>query len=382
MPQSLARWGWRLLTGLLLAVPVLLLANALVLRRDLKDARTVYLRSLAAAVAARIETLPADADLEEALPAEEPALEEVRLLEKPETAAEERLWRGEQLYLVEEGRIDGLQRFRLTVPVHRQGRTLLARIDVDPQAAEHLTARAAQTLTVAVVSSAALAALTAFGLWARRRQRILEQERDRLQRLAELGRTGAVLAHEIRNPLGTIKGFAQLAKEQGGENVARLLDPLLEQTTRLEELVRNLLLYARPPRPSMRDVTWTEMAARLPRHEPVQIAESAVRWRTDPNLLEQILLNLIRNAVEALDGQPDGRVEVTAERDRIRVTDNGPGLSAEARARLFEPFHTTKPQGTGLGLATARNLAQALGAELVLEDRRTGGTCAEIRWSR
>lgn len=97
-------------------------------------------------------------------------------------------------------------------------------------------------------------------------------------------------------------------------------------------------------------------------------------------MLEQILLNLIRNAEEAVADTPEPEILVHANSGQIEVCDNGPGLAPEIRSRLFEPFATTRARGTGLGLAVSKNLAEALGARLSLEDRRPSGTCARLTW--
>ena len=103
---------------------------------------------------------------------------------------------------------------------------------------------------------------------------------------------------------------------------------------------------------------------------------------TDPQLLEQLLLNLLRNAIDAVRPQPAGLVNLeittTAECAILRILDNGPGLSEEARSRLFEPFYTSKASGTGLGLSISRKLAESLGGHLTLDPRPTGGLSAEI----
>jgi len=206
----------------------------------------------------------------------------------------------------------------------------------------------------------------------------------------------AVLAHEIRNPLGAVKGFIQLAAEQPDETVRELLAPAIGEVERIERLVNDLLLYGRPPSPNLRPVKWPEFVARLEGHvdrirqgRPVRFTAGAcdLEWRTDPDILEQILLNLIRNAVEAVAGQPDAWVRLSAAYSpggplTLSVTDNGPGLPAEVRKRLFQPFFTTKSSGTGLGLAIARSLARSLGGELTLMDAQPRGTVALVSFPR
>jgi two-component system sensor histidine kinase HydH len=209
-----------------------------------------------------------------------------------------------------------------------------------------------------------------------------------LEHLAALGKMSAVLAHEIRNPLGTIKGFAQLLAEKGdGELVA----PILSETSRMEDLVKDLLLYGRPPEPAMRRMSAAVVAEAMERHARHAVRGRGVRYEsqmmevefeTDAAMLEQALLNLLRNAVEAT---PDGgrvafQISADARWVRFTIFDSGSGFSPEARARMFEPFFTTKASGTGLGLSITRKLAQALGGELTISSE--GGGKAELRIPR
>ncbi len=363
------RWGWPVVAVLVMLAPALLLVNTVLVWRDLDTAKEMYLRSLAGSVAAR-------ASMGEALMDEEPAVASVNIGRQPANQTEARLLRGEQLYALEKGET----LWRVTVPVDSGSGRALTRIDIAVSAADFLTSRARQTLGVSLAAGFALLALGAWGLMARRRQ-------VRLEQLAELGRMSAVLAHEIRNPLGTIKGFTQLAKEKAPPDVASMLDTSLRQTERLENLVRDLLHYARPPQPLVRRIEWPEMAARIRDHglytrnetaAQLLVEDSVTVFETDPAMLEQILLNLVRNGLEAAASQ----VVVTAERGRIVVCDDGPGFTDEALRRAFEPFHTTKAQGTGLGLAVARNMARALGAHLTINSPPAGGTRMELTWKR
>ena len=198
-----------------------------------------------------------------------------------------------------------------------------------------------------------------------------------------------MLAHEIRNPLGTIKGFAQLLEERAAPEQLPLLRPIISETVRLEGLVKDLLLYGRPLQVERKPACASGIAGRLSAHAlgleltnglALQVAD--VAFQTDSNLLEQALLNLLRNAAEALRGRPDAlcRLECDVVNRHVvwRVIDNGPGLSAEARKRLFEPFYTTKSFGSGLGLSITRKLAGSLGGELRIGDAPAGGTLAEL----
>jgi signal transduction histidine kinase len=114
----------------------------------------------------------------------------------------------------------------------------------------------------------------------------------------------------------------------------------------------------------------------------LQVVEAEIEWRTDPALLTQALLNLLRNAVEAIS--KEGEVRIEAQRTggdevSIAVTDTGAGIADEAIGRPFDPFFTTKASGTGLGLAITRRVVAALGGEVALRRRPEGGTEALIR---
>lgn len=204
----------------------------------------------------------------------------------------------------------------------------------------------------------------------------------------------AVLAHEIRNPLGTIKGFVQLAGESGGDRTRDLLSPALSEVRRLETLVSDLLAYGRPPVPHLRQTSWEEVASTLRSHAAqsraghsaeVTVEEAQIDLNTDPALLGQALLNLLRNGVEAVPGAADGQVRVEiASGDghvSISVMDNGAGMSDEALAKLYEPFFTTKAFGAGLGLAITRRLVESPGGKLEIRRRITAGTVAIIELS-
>ncbi len=356
---------WRVVASLLLVLPVILLINALLMLRELEQARGAYLRNKAAEIAARLEQVPVQDVLDE-----EPALLDVRTYGPTDVAAEPSIrpfFDGRELFRLEEHASTG---FRAWVPYHNDTGARLARLDLNPAAADFLTARPRQNLYLSIAVALMMGGLMAYAVWAREKQ-------ARLARLAELGQMSAVLAHEIRNPLGALKGFLQLAQERASGDTRLYLDTSLEQTSRLEQLVKDLLAYARAPQPKWREIAWREMEMRLRPHAPgVPFRGADFQLRTDPDMLEQAVLNLLRNAMEA-----GTEVRVDAAPGRIRVTDNGPGVPPDVRQKLFQPFVTTKAQGTGLGLAIVRNLVRALHGEIELTDARPTGTCAEIRWS-
>ncbi len=393
--QGAKRW---LVAAVMLALPVILLASAIRSLRELPETAGAYLRARAVTLATRLEHLPSAEvgdQFFEMLAAEEPALVDLRIYRPPGEETDHKilgqLWRGEALFHTEEVTVDGEPIFRAYLPFHADQEMRIARIDLAADAAGYLVEHTRHHLLLSLLASLALACFTAYFLWQDRRARALQRRQLELEHLAQLGRLSAVLAHEIRNPLGTIKGFVQLAREQATQAAGDLLVPVLDETARLERLVNDLLLYGRPKTPDFREISWPDLAARMEAHARELIGASPVRFdcsgnldglRSDPEMLEQLLLNLLRNAIEAVHGKPDGEVKLAAAARRgsvsIQVEDNGPGLPEEIRERLYEPFTTTKSNGTGLGLPIVRNLATVLGGMVEITRRPGGGTLARL----
>jgi len=215
------------------------------------------------------------------------------------------------------------------------------------------------------------------------------------ENLAALGELSAGIAHEFKNALATISGYAQLIQsENPSPEVADNADKILEQTRNITHVVTEFLRYARPLDISHEQVALNAIIERAVAE--VSEAFPLVRLRAegafgevagDDGLIRQALLNLTRNAAEACGTAPNGgKVILRGEhfqRDghtfqRITVFDNGPGISRDVHAKLFRPFFTTKPNGTGLGLAVVQKIVLQHGGQIEANNRPEGGAAFTV----
>lgn len=201
------------------------------------------------------------------------------------------------------------------------------------------------------------------------------------------------IAHELKNPLASVKGLAALIErsELPGKAAERM-QVLRREVDRMQGILEEFLNFSRPLVPlDQREVELRELVDHIVElHEGVAagarvqlLADGRVRLRCDPRKIEQVLINLVQNALEV--APPGSSVELAVRRDRewahVEVRDAGPGLAAELRGRAFEPGVTGKADGSGLGLTVARMLARQHGGELELDDRSDGvrGCVASLR---
>jgi signal transduction histidine kinase len=276
-------------------------------------------------------------------------------------------------------------------------------------------------LVVSVTLLVGLSFIIAAEVLSRRLEGLLFPQRQRLERQLELARAEATsvksrlvqverlalagelatsVAHEIKNPLAAVRGYAELLEPLGRdvpvEHRARFekgLRVILEESERIDARVHELLALARPrdgqPRASV-PFSLQQLAS-----EALAVVESEAVGATlelvsgadctaqgDADAIRGALVNLVRNAVEAQAGQGAARVELVLSAApglaAIEVRDRGPGLPPEVEANPFVPFRTSKAQGTGLGLVIARAAVEASGGTLVLSRGANGGTCARI----
>jgi two-component system, NtrC family, sensor histidine kinase HydH len=229
----------------------------------------------------------------------------------------------------------------------------------------------------------ALLAMLTLGLLAIR----LLREREAIARslsqarhLSSLGEMSAVLAHEIRNPLASLKGHAQLLAEHlhGDARLSSRADRVVRDATRLERLVDELLAFARTGRLELREVAVEAWARGLAESSGARVAvtfeASPSRWMLDAARLGEAIVNVLRNARES---DPEGAVTLRVAREEaalvFEVRDHGPGITAGEEEAIFEPFHTGKVRGTGLGLAIARRTAALHGGTLTARNHPDGG---------
>jgi signal transduction histidine kinase len=221
--------------------------------------------------------------------------------------------------------------------------------------------------------------------------RALSAARAEISRQAELavvGELAAVIAHEVRNPLAIISNaVAGLRKPLPKSDHETLLTIVEEETSRLNNLVRDLLRYARPIELQRQEVDVSELLARisiLGRAPARVIAEPGVVVSGDPTLLRQALENLRDNALQAVG--ETGEVTMSATQTEsavaIEVHDTGEGMDTQVLRRAKDAFFTTRPTGTGLGLAIVDRIANAHGGVFTIESHPGVGTTASIRLPR
>jgi two-component system sensor histidine kinase PilS (NtrC family) len=221
----------------------------------------------------------------------------------------------------------------------------------------------------------------------------------RSERMAALGAMSARIAHEIRNPLASISGSAQLLRDAAlqTETDRKLVSLIVTESARLNRILTGMLDYARDRTPAHREVSIAEIFKKIQfmlekdpgfNKELVNVRQfienEDIRFFSDPDIIVQVLLNVALNALQAL---PEGRGELAlgayvraAEGGKVilKVEDNGRGMLPEEAGRAFEPFYTSKANGTGLGLSTCLHYVQALEGNITLNSKEGTGTTVTI----
>jgi two-component system sensor histidine kinase HydH len=261
------------------------------------------------------------------------------------------------------------------------------RIEYEPHLALDLRERARRDLLVSLAVAAALLLTAGVFHRLRRRARLAEEGLTERRHLAALGEMSAVLAHEIRNPLASLKGHAQLLEEQLAGDPRRHAKArrIVDEAVRLERLTTSLLDFTRADRiaPAAVDPrSVAQRAAELTEPARVTIDDRAApaTWTLDAMRIEQALVNLLRNALQASPDPAVVELRIADEGDGLRFTvaDRGPGVPTDLRPRIFEPFVTGRTQGTGLGLAVVRRVVESHGGKVTIERRPGGGSVFQL----
>jgi signal transduction histidine kinase len=227
-----------------------------------------------------------------------------------------------------------------------------------------------------------------------------QQELLVAERMATVGRLSLKVAHEVRNPISAIELNAELlrdlARARAGEpdmdEAAGIIASIQDQVKTLDGLTEEYLQFARFPRPNFEEESVADLVVELAEFVRPLATRQGLTVRTetdrtmpmmeiDRGLLRQAILNLVKNAMEALSrgGEIVLTSDMRGDHADIAVADTGPGIDPQVARNLFEPFFTTKTQGTGLGLSIARQLSEAHGGELSWRNRPGGGAEFTIR---
>ena len=242
------------------------------------------------------------------------------------------------------------------------------------------------------VALSALGALT-LAFVARRWSRAEAHRRREGERAARgdtLARMGAMVAHEIRNPLGVIRGGVELVRARSGQVLPaddrEALADVLGEVDRLRDLTQDFLDLSREPALALVSVDVAEIVSDAARalataHPEVAVAVRAppLRVHADPARLRQVFANLLLNAAQAGARSVEVLGGASAGAATLEVRDDGPGVDPALRGRLFDPFATTRRDGTGLGLAISRRIVERHGGELRLLDGSRGGAAFVVR---
>lgn len=286
----------------------------------------------------------------------------------------EHLGTGEEVYL-------------LRTKIHAENDEQLLVLALHTYRADQVIRRAQTGVTVVSALTAALWGGVILLFYMLRREERHHREMLRKDELARLGEMGAVMAHEIRNPLSGIKGFAQMIETADSiEQTRKYADIIVSQSLRMESLVNDLLAFARDEHGEKQATDLSQLTMdcvellrpeAADQHVTVECdAAEQVKGNVVADRIVQMLLNLIKNGIQSI---PDGgsvSVELRQNCDSavITVRDTGTGISQEQLPHIFEPFWSSKAKGSGLGLALCRKVAEEHGGSLTVSSRVNAGS--------
>lgn len=225
--------------------------------------------------------------------------------------------------------------------------------------------------------------------------RLLEQEVARSRHLNAIGSLAAGVAHEIRNPLSSIKGFAVYFRQRlaGNPEDEETADIMIAETERLNRVISQLIEFARPIVLKTQPTDMTDLVNQTIRLVSAEGKKNAVafdvlkgggvpRVEVDPDKIKQVLLNIFLNALAAMPAGGRVSVSLAAQKDFMDVTvsDTGSGIAEEDLPRIYDPYFTSKPAGTGLGLAVVQKIMDAHGGVVQIESKAGIGTTVTLRF--
>jgi two-component system sensor histidine kinase HydH len=226
--------------------------------------------------------------------------------------------------------------------------------------------------------------------------RSLRREIERNRRLASVGRLAAGVAHEIRNPLSSIKGFATYFKERykNAPEDQQTANIMIQEVDRLNRVVGQLLEFARPVNVKLKPTDLNTLVDESIKLVARQATEKKITIRTnnstqvekiriDSDRVNQVLLNLYLNAIESMETGGELKIDLFSNAEtneiEISVSDTGCGIPKKDLAKIFDPYFTTKSSGTGLGLAIAHNIVEAMGGAIKVKSNPGKGTTFTIK---
>lgn len=286
----------------------------------------------------------------------------------------------------------GEEAYECHLPLRLPGETMVLRLVLHTWQADQIInrARAGATILLALAVSAWVLGFLLVRL--RKRDAMRREQMARQEQMARLGELGAVLAHEVRTPLAGIKGYAQLLGERiTDERSQRFAALIAQEAVRLEGLVNDLLDYARQDDPGngctlLGEELFSDAWNMVERTDAQTVnlmlkIPPGVRVACLPERMQQLVINLLVNAVQAIPSEGTVRATITEERETVtlKVRDSGSGFTEEALRKAFDPFYTTRPRGSGLGLAVCHKIAEGCGGRITAANADGGGSVITVR---